>query len=642
MKLLTVCVAVSALVFVYSAYHAATFLLSFPDSATLRWADRYTEVFPTFAVVPRAFFQLTGNALLQLGNATRWPGILLQLLLAAASGVLVFGLARYRKWARAAFGTVAAAFGLLQLFKLSPLVLHLFAGGVRSSLAGLAEERIGPLYTFFGILVSAGCAWLMWRWRDEPEQKTRPAAPVAATKTPAVSAAAESIAAARSAREQAKRARLRRSIRWIQISEALIAAAIVLGAIPGTTVSVAVLSLHIGVAVIWLLLLALIWYLLTREEPRLGIGMAVGFSVLQFLPYIANGMLPYPAAMLYLLGVQGVASLVVAVLPSLGALIMSIAAVRATIQAGKPTAQLAGKWGVGLLAVLLGGLINSQVAQESTYAKSPPISRERESEQSEEYQRGHAAQQGVLAIGKCVFQYAAAHPSEGFPEKLEQIGPSGNGCFRDVNGVSGHIFLYEASSSAGTGARDRFTARSKETEHIGSTFSLPGKMVDESGILAAMEGEKRGFAFSPALVLTKNIGDCLKMAFDANGGDTYPADLRGLLSIKAQYGVPCVQSYLAKDLSVLDLWRDNFSYQFYKFQYQPTNAVNGKYKGFRLDARPLEYGKRALRSYFMDESGVTHATPQDRAAKAEDADANCEFQQKDCTIAAISADETPN
>jgi hypothetical protein len=132
------------------------------------------------------------------------------------------------------------------------------------------------------------------------------------------------------------------------------------------------------------------------------------------------------------------------------------------------------------------------------------------------------------------------------------------------------------------------------------------------------------------------------MAFDANGGDTYPADLRGLLSIKAQYGVPCVQSYLAKDLSVLDLWRDNFSYQFYKFQYQPTNAVNGKYKGFRLDARPLEYGKRALRSYFMDESGVAHATPQDRAATAEDADANCEFQQKDCTIAAISADETPN
>lgn len=642
MKLLTVCVAVSALVFVYSAYHAATFLLSFPDSATLRWADRYTEVFPTFAVVPRAFFQLTGNALLQLGNATRWPGILLQLLLAAASGVLVFGLARYRKWARAAFGTVAAAFALLQLFKLFPVVLHLFVGSLRNYLTGMASERIGPLYTFFGIIVSAGCAWLMCRWRDEPEQKTKPAASLTPTKASATSAVAESITAARSARETAKRARLRKSISWIQIGEVLIAAAVVLGAIPGTRVSVAVLSLHAGAAAIWFLPLALIWYLLSLEEPRFGIGMAAGFGVLQFLPYVAISTSPYPMGMLYLLGVQGLGSLVIAVLPSLGALIMSIAAVRATVQAGRPTAQMAGKWGVGVLAVLLAGLINSQITQESTYAKSPPMSRERESQQSEEYQRGHAAQQGVLAIGKCVFQYAAAHPSEGFPEKLEQIGPSGNGCFRDVNGVSGHIFLYEASSSAGTGARDRFTARSKETEHIGSTFSLPGKMVDESGILAAMEGEKRGFAFSPALVLTKNIGDCLKMAFDANGGDTYPADLRGLLSIKAQYGVPCIQSYLAKDLSVLDLWRDNFSYQFYKFQYQPTSAVNGKYKGFRLDARPLEYGKRALRSYFMDESGVAHATPQDRAAKAEDADANCEFQQKDCTIAAISADETPN
>ena len=641
MKLLTACLAVSALVFVYSAYHTATFLLSFPDSATVRWVDRYTEVFPTFAVVPRGFFQLTGNALFHLGNATRWPGILLDLLLAGASGVLVFGLARYRKWARAAFGTVAAAFALLQLFKLFPIVLHLFVGGVRNYLTGLASERIGPLYTFFGIIVSTGCAWLIWRWRDEPEQETRPAAPVAATKAPAVSAVAESIAAARSARAEVKRARLRRSIRWIQISEVLIAVPVVLGAIPGTRQSVAVLSLHLGAAAIWFLLLALIWYLLSREEPRFGIGMAAGFGVLQLLSYVAISTLPYPGAMMYLLGAQGLGSFVIAVLPALGALIMSIAAVRATIQAGKPTAQLAGNWGVGVLAVLLGGLINSQVAQESTYAKSPPMSRERESQQSEEYQRGHAVQRGVLAIAKCVFQYAATHPSAGFPEKLDEIGPSGNGCSPDVNGVSGHVFLYEASSSPGTGARDRFIARSKETEHIGSTFSLPDKMVDESGILAAMEGEKRGFAFSPALALTKNIGVCLKMAFDASGGDTYPADLHGLLSIKAQYGMQCIQPYEAKDLSVLELWRNKFSYQFYKFEYQPTNAVNGRYKGFRLDTRPQEYGKQALRSYSMDESGVVHATPQDRAAKAEDSDAACELQQKDCTIAAISADETP-
>jgi len=156
MKLLTVCVAVSAFVFVYLAYHTATFLLSFPDSATVRWADRYTEVFPTFAVVPRAFFQLTGNAFFQFGNATRWPGILLHLALAGASGVLAFGLGRFRTWARAAFGIVAAGFALLQLFKLSPLVLHLFVGGVRSYFTGLASERVGPSYTFFGIIVSVG------------------------------------------------------------------------------------------------------------------------------------------------------------------------------------------------------------------------------------------------------------------------------------------------------------------------------------------------------------------------------------------------------------------------------------------------------------------------------------------------------
>ena len=641
MKLLTACVGVSALVFVYSAYHAATFLLSFPDSAMVRWVERYTEVFPTFAVVPRGFFQVTGNALFQLGNATRWPGILLNLVLAGASGVLVFGLARYRKWARAAFGTVAAASVLLQLFKLFPVVLHMFVGGVRGYLTGLASERIGPLYAFLGIIVGTGCAWLMWRWRDEPEQETRPAAQVAEIKATAVSAVAESIAAARRTRAEAKRAHLRRSIRWIQISEVLIAVPVVLGAIPGTLLSVAVLSLHPGAAAIWFLLLALIWYLLAREEPRFGIGMATGFGVLQLLPYIAICTVPYPLGMMLLLGAQGLGSLVVAVLPALGALVMSVAAVRATVQAGRPNAQMAGKWGVGVLAVLLGALINSQVAQESTYAKGPPMSRERESQQSDEFQRGHAARQDVLTIGKCVFQYAAAHPSEGFPEKLDEIGPNGNGCSRNVNGVPGHIFLYEASSSAGTGVRDRFIARSKQTEHIGSTFSLPDNMVDESGILAAMEGEKRGFAFSPALALTTNIGGCLKTAFDAGGGDTYPANLHGLLSIKGQYGVSCIQPYQGKELSVVELWRNKFSYRFYNFEYQPTNEVNGKYKGFRLDARPQEYGKQALRSYFVDESGVVHATAQDRAAKAEDTDASCELQQKDCNVAGISADETP-
>jgi hypothetical protein len=642
MKLLTVCIAVSALVFVYLAYHTATFLLSFPDSATVRWADRYTEVFPSFAVVPRGLFQLTGIALFGLESTTRWAGILLHLLLAGASGVLAYGLARYRKWARVAFGTVAATFAVLQLFKLFPVVLHLFVGSVRNYLTGLASARIGPLYTFFGIIVSIGCAWLMWRWRDEPEQESTSAASVSGTKVSAASAVAESSAPARTAWEDAKRVRLRKSIRWIRMGEVLIASAVVLGSIPGTRLSVAVLSLHIGAAAIWFLLLAAIWYLLSREEPRFGIGMASGFGVLQLLPYVAISTLPYPMGMMFLLGVQGLGSLVIAALPALGAFIMSIAAVRATVQAGRPTAQMAGKWGVGVLAVLLAGVANSQIAEESTYAKGPAVSRERESQQSEEFQRGHAAQQDVLAIGKCVFQYAAAHPSEGFPEKLEQIGPGGNGCFSDVNGVAGHIFLYEASSSAGTGARDRFTVRSKETEHIGSTFSLPDTMLDESGIRAAMEGEKRGFAFSPALVLTKNIGDCLKMAFDAGGGETYPADLHGLLSIKAQYGMQCIQPYEAKDLSVLELWRNKFSYQFYRFNYEPTNAVNGRYKGFRLDARPQEYGKQALRSYFMDEHGVVHATPHDRAATAEDADANCEFQQKDCTMAAaISANERP-
>jgi hypothetical protein len=92
-------------------------------------------------------------------------------------------------------------------------------------------------------------------------------------------------------------------------------------------------------------------------------------------------------------------------------------------------------------------------------------------------------------------------------------------------------------------------------------------------------------------------------------------------------------------LSVVDLWRNKFAYRFYDFTYEGTNETVGKLGGFHLEARPKEYGKEALRSYFTDESGKVHATPYNRAAIATDPEADCELKQQSCSIPLAA--ETP-
>ncbi len=168
-------------------------------------------------------------------------------------------------------------------------------------------------------------------------------------------------------------------------------------------------------------------------------------------------------------------------------------------------------------------------------------------------------------------------------------------------------------------------------EKVPSTFSLPDDMVDETGIFANLNGDRRGFAFSPALALISTIGNCLKHDFEASGGKGYPRNLLGLLSIKGIYGTACVQPFQARELSVFGLWRNNFAYSSYRFTYLATKESGRQYKGFVLQTRPEEYGKEALRSYYMDEDGIVHATPEDRVANSRDPDAACELAQKDCS-----------
>jgi hypothetical protein len=627
MKVLVVCNAAIALGYLYSAYHTATFLFGFPDSPGLRWLSRFVEVFPSLSVVLGLSYEMTGKAL--VGSAvegSRLPGVILDLVLGVGAGAIAYGLARYAIWARKVFGITAALTVLLHLIKLTPIGLHLFAGSFRNYFGSLLSARSGPQYAFFGLFISGGIAWLMWRWREEP---------AGAVEQIAAQAAPRSSESVSNAWIEAKRARLKKWLWGVRIALILLGLAIALNAIATASSWRVMPAQQAFTLLLWLTPIPVICYLVSREDSRLGVGLAVGFAAVQLLPYIGMASSRSSLGLLFLMGFQTWPRIAILLVPSLAAIVVLVCGLAATLQLGRATAQSAGKWGMGVLMPFLAALVLYQVTLESSYAKAPAMTRDQWANQSKEYGRGHKSRLIVVTIGKCLFQYAAAHPQEGFPANLEQLGQSGNACLQGEKTslqTPGYAFLYEASNSVPGGTRDRFKARSKQVEHIPGTFSLPDTIVDETGIFASLEGDKRGFAFSPELVLLNGIAVCLKRDFDAAGSGSYPQNLRGLLSIKAEYGTQCVQPFQANELSMLELWRNKFTYRFYDYTYLVTNETGGKYKGFHLEARPKEYGKEELRSYFIDESGKARATPYNRAPNIGDPDADCELKQQSCSI----------
>jgi hypothetical protein len=60
--------------------------------------------------------------------------------------------------------------------------------------------------------------------------------------------------------------------------------------------------------------------------------------------------------------------------------------------------------------------------------------------------------------------------------------------------------------------------------------------------------------------------------------------------------------------------------------YEPTRDASGRIVYFNVTLRPKNFGEDGVRSYFMNDSGVIHATSEDRAATSGDTEAmTCEF-----------------
>jgi hypothetical protein len=617
-QVLVACNGLMAAGLLFEVFHLATYPAAFPDSAGMRWLNRFEELFPSVSVLPRAIALLAEKVpALALAQGQRLPLVLYAVASAVATAALAYGLAQAAEWARKTFLAVALAQLSLAALKLGGIALHFAAvslHGVSAYLTGIMNARIPASYTLLGALVAAGTARLMWMWGN-----------VQLSNNAGHRASAEPIPAmAFNAWAEANAKRLRRSTVTIR------------GAL--ACQFVAVLSLEFSdshslhnwstgdflILALWTVSFAAIWIFLSAQDPQLGVGLALGYAITLGLPLL--GLLRFPVLLLFL-GFQGWFQLALAAVVIVSVVVLLICAIRASIQLKKAPVERAGEWGFGVLVPLIAVALFFQVLKENTYVKPPARSPEMVMRQSREFERGHSAGDMVHLIARCAFDYAVAHPQEGFPEKLEQLGTVGGSCVSLASGppvAEGHTFEYQASREGATGRRDKFTARSREIQHLSGTFSLPDLLVNQTGVFVRLE--RQPFSFSGPLALINNITGCLRREF-ANGSAGYPSSLGGLLAIKGDYGTPCVPAFEANELSVLQLWNNHFGYEFYDFTYMPTEEQSGKFLGFRLEARPSEYGKGAVRSYLADQSGVVHATPFDRIATPADPDAACEGKQ---------------
>jgi len=634
MKLLVACNAAAAFCFSYSAYHFATFSFGFPGSPVLNWSYRFLEVFPNLGIVTRMVYEVTGRPLMgSVMDNGRLPVVLLHVALAIGAAALACGLACYAKWARTITVITAALAVLLHLKHLVPIALHLFLGRSENYVGQMIAATLGPQYTCLGLFASVSITWLMWIWRKEPRGSIGDTAVLMKQCDPD---------AVFNAWTEAKELKLKKWLWAIRIALLLHGILTLLSVLPFASRWHLLLGQPMLFLVLRLIPIPAIWLLLSRQDRWLGVGLTMGFGAAQLLPFF--GLVDAGPDAFYFLLLMGLASwtgvlhLLTQLLPPVAVLVCGIVT---TLLMGRATPQSAGKWSVGVLLPLFAAIILFQISHDRSIPKTPERTTEQTLNQSAEHERGFKAQMAVRNIAKCLFQFAAAHPQKGFPDNLQQLGPGGNNCLQDARGIPeipGYVFLYEPSTSAPGGSADRFILKGRQVEHIQGTFSHGGGMMDETGVFAWLDGDKRGFSLDWERGLLNGIGNCLKREFDAKGDGSYPENLHGLLSIKGEYGTPCLPAYLSDDLSIVQLWRNKFTYRDYDFSYQATNKTGGKYKSFHLEARPKEYGKQSLRSYLIDETGKPHATPYDRPANLSDPDANCEPSKQNCsTLPALDA-----
>jgi len=229
-----------------------------------------------------------------------------------------------------------------------------------------------------------------------------------------------------------------------------------------------------------------------------------------------------------------------------------------------------------------------------------------------------------LTYGKCIQDFARAHPDKGFPESLESLGPEGNACLSDElsKGIKGEFRIqYTPGARSGNGF--------VETYNISAIESVPKS--DQRTTMYSDESARIWFRYdSPSQSGHPYLIYFPATAFSTAENCAWQAYGRvWIISEGTQERKTTDRNEFLKNCFGFPEWGERrvlvaFGYSYeYRFSLQPS----GNAAGFEIDVRPTTYGVSALRSYlaigtFTDDGKplrfTVHATPQDRLATEAD------------------------
>ena len=252
------------------------------------------------------------------------------------------------------------------------------------------------------------------------------------------------------------------------------------------------------------------------------------------------------------------------------------------------------------------------------------------------YDVNHTAYATELASGvpyilyrteSCLFRYKATRSGDGFPDSLARVDDTLPGCLQSGLAKGRNIGGYRITYAATDAPRGHFSLTAIPS--VRTTSGMISFYADETGIVRTLTGDRLAESSDGGVAPAEEfymIRSCLH-DFDRLFGHRNTAASAGnqLAQGHERYPVsfaemaPPDRCYLRGQLD-----GDEWKTAAYRFSYR--DLAQGGAENFALAARPLQYAVTGLRSYFMDNTFVVHATSEDRDATVNDPVADvCEF-----------------
>lgn len=239
----------------------------------------------------------------------------------------------------------------------------------------------------------------------------------------------------------------------------------------------------------------------------------------------------------------------------------------------------------------------------------------------------------------CLLQYKAKHG--GFPQTLADVDDKIPGCLQSGmaqgRAIGGYRMRYLVKGPA---PHSRFSLTA--LPEVRSPDAAVTFFADESGVLRTFSGDRPGTpgeaGVAPAdefLQIQGCIADFTARSDKSNkfGNDSRISYDASQMRYPASFAEMAVQpACFVNDRHEGETWKGAA----YRYFYRPL-LQDGR-PNFTLTARPLEYGVTGLRSYFVDNHLIIHATSEDREATTADPWAyRCELQ----SLGTLCADPQP-